>query len=109
MKDDSLSDVTFCNTKEGMHQKAKELGIAAYNLGCGCLDCEVAFNKMLSEVGPAPINKATDKEVWAAGLIPGLINYSELEIKAWNAAIEAAVNKIEGAPLFANEIRKLNK
>lgn len=29
--------------------------------------------------------------------------------RIWNAAIEAAAKKIEGAPLFANEIRKLKR
>lgn len=36
-------------------------------------------------------------------------NNSIFTKEIWNAAIEAAANKIKGAPLFANEIRKLKK
>ena len=32
-----------------------------------------------------------------------------LDIITWNAAIEAAAKRLEGAPLFAEEIRKLKK
>jgi hypothetical protein len=51
MKDDSLSDVAFCNTKEGMHIKAKELGVSAYNLGCHCDECNKHFAEMIKAYG----------------------------------------------------------
>lgn len=65
MKDDNLSDavnnvvkqlenevkeVSYCNIKEGMHNKAKELNIPAYNLGCSCEECNKEFDKVLDKI-----------------------------------------------------------
>jgi len=79
---------------------------------------------MINEVGPAPINKATDKEVWVSEYKPltpefiaQVIEIDNVYAKQiWNAAIEAAANKIEVLNcnyeqyiIEADEIRKLKK
>lgn len=43
------NQIPFCNTKEGMHEKSKETGIAAWALGCSCYDCNKEFSKLLSD------------------------------------------------------------
>lgn len=40
-------EVAFCNTPIGMHAKAKELNIPAYNLGCSCESCNREFELRL--------------------------------------------------------------
>lgn len=42
-------------------------------------------------------------------VIKAAVQQKQCEKEIWNAAIEAAASKIEGAPLFAQEIRKLKK
>lgn len=99
MKDDSLSDVAFCNTKEGMHIKAEELGISAYRLGCHCDECNEQFDKMIKDYGVKPLEDVQsfiiidglDNNVYTNEIIAKMTDLGiKMERKAWNEAIEAA-------------------
>ena len=99
MKDDSLSDVAFCNTKEGMHIKAKELGISAYHLGCHCDECNKNFAEMTKAYGvqPNPINAGRTS-----------LALTERDRIVWNEAIEAAAKACSNQ-LSSDAVRMLKK
>ncbi len=42
------NEIAYCCTKEGMHEKAAELKIEAWALGCNCQECCKAFEKVLN-------------------------------------------------------------
>lgn len=95
-----MTEIAFCNTKEGMHIKAKELNIPAYNLGCSCKECEVEFKDMLSD------NDSVGIEA------PKLIALEARDKVIWNEAIEAAANLIQhesDGMLHYEQIRSLKK
>lgn len=67
---------------------------------------EVLQTGKLTNEHVSELAKLTAKQIYTQGYQAG---ETASKIDTWNAAIEAAANKIEGAPLFANEIRKLKK
>lgn len=88
------NDIPFHNTKEGMHLKARQLNLKAYNLGCSCDDCNNEFSKMLnSSVGNQ--ENVYEREVWN---------------KAIDAAAGLSDNNVKDSAIgFGDKIRSLKK
>lgn len=124
MTDDSLDDVAFSNTKDGIHAKATELNIRPWTIGCSCVDCNKEFNETLDSVGNCVVCDTN----YIGGVVcpkcyadPLLAKHetsiSVYEKEVWNAAIEAAALCVDQANrdgpyqaiAAASVIRKLKK
>ena len=48
--DNNWRKIPYYNTTEGIHERAKELKMKAWTLGCSCDECNKEFNKELNDV-----------------------------------------------------------
>jgi hypothetical protein len=80
-----MNDIAKCNTKEGIHQRAKEVKMKPWVLGCQCFDCCKEFDKIVGITVDGMLGVNTEQTATAA------VKRNEEEYKRiWNAAIEAA-------------------
>lgn len=80
-----MSQIDYANTKEGIHQRAKEVNMKPWTLGCQCFDCCKEFDKIIEGNTVGMIRQEDE-----AALAADYTHENELRNKIWNAAIEAA-------------------